>query len=234
MNGVHNLKYRTLKKLLSSKRPFRKNRKLYEEFLLDVVNSSNYFLSKSGCEKYRFPGSESNRECDCNSFGYKLDFKLIISNSYMEGISNASLSHTCLQDGVYLTHPGNKGLKREKLGKIYNQLSPSYKCEYKFDKDDIKHVENCLKICKHLLLFFPYEVSADDGRLVADENEINIMLTKNFVTTLIEFRKNYLDDYDTYFAYMYKSYIIINMMNKNGIWFVEKIGLEGNNFFMLL
>ncbi len=57
----------------------------YEDWMLEYTNLSKHFLNLSGGEKYRKPASEANKECDCISSTYELDFKRLISTSFMYG-----------------------------------------------------------------------------------------------------------------------------------------------------
>ena len=231
MNARNYLKYRIMDELLFSKASFCKCKKIYEEFLLNIVNSSRHFLNKL---KYESPICESHGECDCISTCYELDFKLLISNSYMEGKSIALMSYTYISEGVRLGHPGGKEPQKKDLGLIHKQLMQPYICEGdKGDKHDFNSLREILKRDKNLLLFLPYRFSFDGNELF-NENDINNILSTDICAKLVEFRKDFINKYDTYFVYLFNEYVIISKIIKNVIQFVEKNSLEKNKIYNLV
>lgn len=71
----------------------------YEEYLLDFVNFSDEFKKLSNGEIYHSPKSEAHSENDCISSKYSLDFKLIETSSYFNGLRNHSFQYFKLTDG---------------------------------------------------------------------------------------------------------------------------------------
>ena len=234
MDAKEQLKFNIMDNLLFSKCLFNKSRKPYEEFLLNVVNSSRHFLRKSKNKKYECPSSESNGECDCISDCYKLDFKLLISNSYMEGKSISSKYYIYPSKGIRIDQYPIKELRRNEVGLIHKQLSASYTCEKKFDDTDLNSIRECLNKQKNLLLFLPYKFSIVNDKNSVNENDINKILTEDFIVKLVKFREKRMNKYDTYFVYIYDESAIISIMNKKEIRFVEKINLKENEVYNLV
>lgn len=234
MDAKEQLKFNIMDNLLFSKCLFNKSRKPYEEFLLNVVNSSRHFLCKSNNKKYVCPSSESNGECDCISDCYKLDFKLLISNSYMEGKSISSKYYIYPGKGIRIDQYPIKELRRNEVGLIHKQLSSSYTCKKKLDDTDLNSIKECLNKQKNLLLFLPYEFSFVYDKNSFDENDINKILTVDFIAKLVKFRKKYIDKYDTYFVYIFDKSTIISIINEKEIRFLEKISLKDNEVYNLL
>ena len=71
----------------------------YEEYLIQIVNSSPYFLQKSNGTLYTHPLKEDHGEWDCISPEYAMDFKLIASESRLRALRLFS-SQISVEDGV--------------------------------------------------------------------------------------------------------------------------------------
>ncbi|MBR3620702.1 MAG: hypothetical protein IKN56_04275 [Clostridia bacterium] len=65
----------------------------YEYYLTDFINNSIYFRDKVGYQKLLHCDKQSKGECDCYSEDkkYGLDFKLLVSQSYMQALKKTSL-----------------------------------------------------------------------------------------------------------------------------------------------
>lgn len=60
----------------------------YEDYLLDILNWSGYFRRKSkDRSEYVAPKSQDNGEADAYSSDYQIDFKLLIDEEMMRGMS---------------------------------------------------------------------------------------------------------------------------------------------------
>lgn len=75
----------------------------YERYLLEFVNASDFFRTKSGGDIYQSPESEENGQCDCISTSYQLDFKLIASKTALQAKSILYPSKTEIVKGVFVT-----------------------------------------------------------------------------------------------------------------------------------
>ena len=79
----------------------------YEDYLTEFVNCSSRFLSLSNGEQYKHTckKAQSNKECDCVSNGYQLDFKILGTESSLYANRNLSMQKMLVRDGVLLTMP---------------------------------------------------------------------------------------------------------------------------------
>lgn len=76
----------------------------YENYLLELLNTSSYFRIK-GKSEYNKPINENNGQCDAIAEDYELDFKILLaasclqaSNLFSPSISNVSNSITTYGD----------------------------------------------------------------------------------------------------------------------------------------
>ena len=56
----------------------------YENYILEFLNESEWFMEKVGWIPFFHPVSEHFGECDCISGDYGIDLKLILSNSELK------------------------------------------------------------------------------------------------------------------------------------------------------
>lgn len=105
----------------------------YEDYLLEFVNSSNEFKRLSNGETYHSPASEAHSENDCISSNYSLDFKMIETSSYFNGLRNYSFQYSKYANGCIATLLARKkGSTRMYLlmkclrGKSLNHLNNIY------------------------------------------------------------------------------------------------------------
>ena len=65
----------------------------YEYYLTEFINNSLYFREKVGFKRILHCDKQSKGECDCYSEDekYGLDFKLLVSQSYMQALKKTSL-----------------------------------------------------------------------------------------------------------------------------------------------
>lgn len=140
----------------------------YERYLLEFVNASDFFRTKSGGDIYQSPESEENGQCDCISTSYQLDFKLIASKTALQAKSILYPSKAEIVKGVFVTSEPKVKNGSIKATRIHAALR-----EYDFEglqklrtttikkqgvENDIIELLKTLETRKHLLLFFPYKL----------------------------------------------------------------------------
>ncbi len=210
----------------------------YENYLLEIINASKYFMEKSGGEKYQAPIEESNGECDCNSAQYSVDFKLAASETAMRGRNLFSDGIYCLAQGVVAhggakiepNNPDYKPIQATRLHAAMRCLSIEELKEIKLSKDkkqgintDIRAFLETLETKKNIFLFFPYEFFTDEVTEFEDKViEITEAINKDFAVAL-SYRKELLPKYDTYLMFIYAGYFVITQYNKNKLEFIEAI-----------
>lgn len=135
----------------------------YEKYLLEFINTSAFFLAKSGGDTYQSPEREESGQCDCISPNYQLDFKLIASKTVLHARSILSSSKTSIAKGVIIT-----GTPKVQKGSINATRIHAALREYDFEgllklrtiaikqqgiKNDIIEFLETLETKKNLLLF---------------------------------------------------------------------------------
>ena len=98
----------------------------YEQYLIEVVNSTPYFLQKSKGALYTHPEKEDHSEWDCVSSEYAMDFKLIASKSRLHALSLFS-SQIYVNNGIISycaprMQPSDKGYKPISATRIFAAL----------------------------------------------------------------------------------------------------------------
>lgn len=220
----------------------------YEDYLLEFVNESELFRSKSGGEAYSHPQGEAKGECDCVSRQYQIDFKLVASKTALQ--SKRLFSHqTYVSNGVtcFCTSkigPDDKEYKPIRATILYAALRPMI--QESFDhvrqnkskkngiENDIATYIKCIETDKNLLMFFPYNLFFDEN----DDFDLGLKLAiqglnQDFRESLL-YRKERLPNRDTYFAFLYAHNLIFLKWNDTELAFVERLPIEKSPLFMKL
>lgn len=220
----------------------------YEDYLVEFINSSDFFCDKSGGEPFIRPESEDKGECDCISDHYQMDFKRAASQTKFQA-TNLFSSQIYVEDGwtdycAPKKEPGDKGYKPINATFLYAALRPMRKED--FDtilqsegnqseiETDIKHFIHNLKTDKNLFLFFPYNFFFDEnhdfdlGLQLAIEG-----LNQDFRESLL-YRQEKLPDRDTYFSFLYAHHLILLEWNRKQLAFIEKLPIGKSPLFMKL
>ena len=148
----------------------------YELYLMELVNSSQFFLSKNDGHVYHMPDKQDHSECDCIGQSYEIDFKIAESYTLMQARSIFYTRPICVAPGVRfntipkvtqktkgyhpikatMLHKALRRCKEEDLESLYenkNVISPA-------DKDICRFLK-VLKTKKNLLLFIPVKFYFD-------------------------------------------------------------------------
>ena len=78
----------------------------YEDYLLEILNWSGYFRSKSEDKsEYIAPKTEDHGEADAYSTDYQIDFKLLIDEEMMRGLNKnkPTVDKKFIDKGIYDT-----------------------------------------------------------------------------------------------------------------------------------
>ncbi len=217
-----------------------------EKYLLEFVNKSSHFLSKSNGQLYHAPPSEANGECDCNSDIYKFDFKLIASQSLLRAKSDLSRHKILLCPGVTADRGPKKRNNSQEATNIYvdlRELNYEQLCQLRqksnivptdiAEKDVFQFLET-LETKKHLLLFFPYYFSFD----VQQEFSVGIEKIQNALNNdfqnAMKYRKQSAKGFDTYMAYLYDKRIIFMEEQDHLFHYVDDVKLCKSPIFVEL
>lgn len=217
----------------------------YEKYLLEFVNSSTFFLAKSGGITYHCPESEESGQCDCISTRYQLDFKLIASKTALQARSILSPSKTAIEKGVILTsgpkvkngkikatriHAALRGYDLEGLQKLCTTTIK----EHGIENDIIEFLET-LETRKHLLLFFPYEfVFQSKYEFLAGIKQIQNALDSDFRHAM-QYRTHEVGtDFDTFFAFIYDGKIVFMIEETAHLSYLDSVDLRQSPVYMRL
>jgi len=163
--------------------------------LLELINNSSYFKSKSNGEKYKLPDSESNGENDANTRLYGLDFKLIVSQENMhETFKNKpDVDYTHIKNG-YITVMEKEKVKSNDENILIKLSRFRLISQDKKIKDDINSVIKNMKKNKNLFWYYPYEIS------LSDNNGIEIVRKILFLSSedILKYRDSLLNNKDTF------------------------------------
>lgn len=217
----------------------------YEEYLLEFVNKSSYFLSKSQGASYIAPKSESKRECDCNSSHYELDFKLIASKTSLQGRSLYSSGITALNNGgIIMTGSSKVGKGSIQTTRIHAALRGynfEQLCQLATNKikkqgleNDIWELLDTLSTKKNLLLFFPYKFGFETSYdFDSGVEQIRQALQDDFKCTM-EYRNFVSKDFDTYLCFIYDEHIVFLKEKNLDLCYMDAVQLSESPIYQKL
>ena len=217
----------------------------YERYLLEFVNASDFFRTKSGGDIYQSPESEENGQCDCISTSYQLDFKLIASKTALQAKSILYPSKTEIVKGVFVTSEPKVKNGSIKATRIHAALR-----EYDFEglqklrtttikkqgvENDIIELLKTLETRKHLLLFFPYKfIFNDKYEFLAGIAQIQNALNSDFRCAM-QYRTHEVGaDFDTYIAFIYDDKIVFMIENAAHLSYIDSVNLTKSPVYMRL
>lgn len=215
-----------------------------EKYILEFINKSAFFLRKSMGQLYSPPLSEAHSEHDYNSDTYKVDLKLIGSQTLMAAKSNLSWGKELIVQGVWLTtypkernetrettriHAALRGLDVAQLAQIRAKTSPTEQ----YEKDICQFLKK-LETKKNLLLFFPYQFRFDNDHAFEEGvTRIQEALNGDFHSAM-EYRNSVRAEFDTYFAFLYDEYIVFMEEKDNLLFYVDSVKLNESPIYMKL
>ena len=214
----------------------------YEEYLLEFINRSKYFLEKSNGKTYTAPESESHSECDCNSPDYKMDFKLLASKTMLQGRSICSFGKSSTADGVALIHePKKKGASirstyihvalRDYSLEQLEQLK-EHKTKKQGIENDIWEILDTMETEKNLFLFFPFCFFLDDKNYnySTDTEQLSKMIYADFQNVL-QYRHYHAPVFETYFSFLYNRKMIIMRLDSDHFSVIDCLELTSSSIF---
>lgn len=215
-----------------------------ERYMLEFLNKSPFFLEKSAGQPYSAPLSEAHAEYDFNSDAYKVDLKLIGSQTLMNAKSILSDGKELLATGVWATsypkvrgetrevtriHTALRGLDLVQLTQIRTKTLPMKKYE-----QDICQFLKKLETKKNLLLFFPYYFRFDNDHAFEEGvAQIQEALNGDFHSAM-EYRNSVRAEFDTYFAFLYDGYIVFMEEKDNLLLYADRVKLSESPIYMKL
>ena len=196
----------------------------YEDYLREIVNSSNFFLNKSEGEKYRKPQREAHREPDCISDKYTFDFKLFAAQTRCKADSLFS-SQIVSEHGI--TSYGAPKITREKpnyhpiqatwIHVAFRNLRMKELHLIRHEEDgaldsvqsDVKGALETLEVCKNLFLFFPYNINFDVNDDFERGKKLALQGINDDFREAMRYRVQACPELDTYFCFLYAQHFVI-------------------------
>ena len=221
----------------------------YEKYLLEIVNTSTYFLKKSHGELYSAPIEESHSECDCCSSAYSLDFKLAASETAMRARNLFSRGSAKLAPGIMMSttpkigasNPSYQPIEATRIHAALRSMSLAELkkirgCNIKCQgiERDIQAFLETMDTQKHILLFFPYEFSY--GKEIAFDSAIMeiIRAVNNDFINAIKYRNEVANGFDTYLTFIYAGFFVITIADGEGLLFVDAVPTNSSKTFTTL
>ena len=216
----------------------------YEKYMLEFVNESAYFLTKSNGIRYTPPENESFGQCDCISVLYQMDFKLIASKTALQARSILSVGKVAIAKGVISTVAPKVTGGAIKATRIHAALR-DYSFEMLFElrekaikkqgvENDICELLETLETKKNLLLFFPYSFSFDNEYEFHNGIfQIQEAMSNDFQFAM-QYRHNLANNFDTYMAFVYDRHIVFMEETNNHFNFIDSIELSKSHVYQEL
>lgn len=214
----------------------------YEIYITEILNASEYFKQRF-CLPFCAPASQSNGECDSYAGEYGLDYKLIASQTALQGRSIFSPQIEILMNGVYSIvgskcHGGMnvtriaqslRGKSLDQLLQIRNSAEKSQSID-----NDIREYMLTIETSKNLLLFFPYRFSFEAASELSDDCISIAKAVESDFGVSLRYRANLHPQLDTYLLYLYDYSFVLCQWNGTRLDFLEAIPVEKSDTFMHL
>lgn len=204
----------------------------YELYLVELLNNSKWF-SERYSEKFVWCANQSHHECDTYSGGYGLDFKLMLAESRLQGISIFSTQYTLLTDEKVSISPSKNpngtivatrlhtALRRLTIEELKVIRGSEYKQQTV--EFDIQKYLDTLETKKNILLFYPCQFyfgpQYQHNRSI--EN-FTYALNSDFASSFA-YRALIAPDYDTFFVTIYYTDFVLFEVKNNKASYLESI-----------
>lgn len=221
----------------------------YELYLLECINQSSYFMTKTGGTAFVLQGPQSHGECDCyanEKMQYGLDFKLFTSEKALHANSIFSLQVEQLAPGAYVYSVPKKErgqITATWITKVLNGLS-LYELEQvargenstklnNTANEDVRQVLLKLETSKNLFFFLTnYFYFQDDNYDYQEEvGDIVSTLSKQ-LEGIVLYRKKHSGNFDTFFSFIFDKKLVITQFEETGLVLVDFVELSKSETFM--
>lgn len=134
----------------------------YEDYLLEILNWSRYFRSKSEDKsEYVAPKAEDHGEADAYSTGYQIDFKLLIDEEMMRGLNKnkPTVNKKFIDKGIIMVqdNPAPTPIPKKNILVDIMRISPEEIASDAYTSETAKHFMKNMEKNKNLFLYYPYE-----------------------------------------------------------------------------
>lgn len=182
----------------------------YEDYLLEILNWSEFFRSKSqDRSEYKAPISQDNGEADAYSSEYQIDFKLLVNEEVMRVLNKnrPSVNKEHIKKGIIIINDNPNPTptpSKNILVDIMNITLDELKSK-SFSNATAEHFVKNLEKEKNLFLYYPYEYVT---KIAYPVNAFANMLTKVFSIPLC-YRKMKYPNMDTFVCIKVNEYFLI-------------------------
>ena len=189
----------------------------YENFLIDIINSSLYFCSKRPLtERYILTKSQSNGEDDVYSSTYQLDFKLLVDEDVMrERYKNMpEIDYSQMSKGFIFSKT------KEKVSEIPDnhilmdimETSMEDLRNENYKNNTIKNLVKNIKKPKNIFIYYPYEYEEVTISMMNVFESSATVIFKNILT----YRDELALQRDTFVCFKINRYfVILEWMDKS-------------------
>ncbi|MDR3906464.1 MAG: hypothetical protein Q3X66_08460 [Evtepia sp.] len=224
----------------------------YEDYLLEFINASSFFLEKSNGNRFHAPASEAHGEPDAISPEYQIDFKLLGSTSSFHLRSTASdrITATPLPTacgGYAFTYGTDRPPKRKTGTRLHALLrghtleellqmqdTPKSRGSKKDAIEDTRNLFNIMKTKKHLFCLYTYGFWWDEPPALEQGIEtISCALTEDF-RPVLQYREKIAPGFETYVAFFYAHYLIVTCAKHGVLHYIEAIPQNKSPLFLEL
>jgi hypothetical protein len=221
----------------------------YEEYLTELVNCSNTFLNLSRGGKYihTAKSSQKNRECDCCSDYYELDFKLLGAQSSMCATNTLS-SQKVYTDGkiIALLPRRLNGMEVSRTAVLLRQYSldnlneinerPRKKMiRARYSPEcDVKSILDVAKCKKNVMFFYKDFFFSDGDYKIEDIVQSIEPYINDCFANLFRFRDGIVNSCDTFLAVIIQGYFCIANWKNGRIHFCEYLPPSNSSVFVEL
>ncbi len=209
----------------------------YEDFIIEYLNESAYFMDKTDGELFYHSNDESKGQCDAITNNYSLDFKLILGQSmqYAKNLTSEQID-TNGKGVVYYSIAKGKGeyraiwlhkalrdLTKENLEQIINDGATN-----ELECDVLAYMESIDKE-KNLLLFYPviFEYCGTD---ICTAQSIANIICNDFCESL-KVRTSLHPNHETYVSFLYEKSFHVALFNKEKLELKDSIHASNSKCF---
>lgn len=204
--------------------------KVDEIYLLELLNCSSYFMSKSKGEKFKDIISQSNGEADAYCDEYEIDFKRFESNSFFQMLREKGLRYLEFKNSSLVCN--SRDIKKDiKYKSIYRLAKESNETNIEID-NQYSWIRKLLSTNKNILLLFPYVFSKQNFKNEEiNAKEVGKELYEVFFN-FFEYRKKQCPNFDTFFVFIFDDNFCLFKLEENILNFIEQISCRNISTFM--
>lgn len=196
----------------------------YEDYLIEILNWSGFFRSKSqDHSEYKAPKSQNKGEADACSTEYQIDFKLLVDEEVMCALNKnkPSVNKKYIKQGIIIVNdnPNPSPIPKKNILSDIMSITLDEIKNNSFFSSTAEHFIRNLEKEKNLFLYYPYEYISNTVYTV---NAFAKMLTQVFKTSVC-YRKQKYPDKDTFVCIKVNEYFLIFEWDDNGFVFRDSV-----------